>query len=41
MVIRFIMWLTGGPTERGAWWSFTDWQRVEAFGQTLRAVRVG
>jgi menaquinone-dependent protoporphyrinogen oxidase len=41
MVIRFIMWLTGGPTQRDAVVEFTDWQRVEAFGQTLRAVRVG
>jgi menaquinone-dependent protoporphyrinogen oxidase len=41
MVIRFIMWLTGGPTERNAVVEFTDWQRVDAFGQALRAVRVG
>ena len=41
MVIRFIMWLTGGPTDRDAVVEFTDWQRVDAFGQTLRAVRVG
>lgn len=41
MVIRFIMWLTGGPTDRDAVVEFTDWQRVDAFGQALRAVRVG
>jgi len=35
MVIRFIMWLTKGPTERDAVVEFTDWQRVDAFGQAL------
>jgi menaquinone-dependent protoporphyrinogen IX oxidase len=29
--------LSGGPTDRDAVVEFTDWQRVEAFGQTLRA----
>ena len=32
MVIRFIMWLTGGPTDPKAVVEFTDWQQVEAFG---------
>ena len=32
MVIRFIMWLTGGPTDPNAVVEFTDWQEVEAFG---------
>jgi menaquinone-dependent protoporphyrinogen oxidase len=41
MIIRFIMWLTGGPTQRDAVVEFTDWQRVEAFGHRLCAVRVG
>jgi menaquinone-dependent protoporphyrinogen oxidase len=35
MMIRFIMWLTGGPTQRDAVVEFTDWQRVEAFGHRL------
>jgi menaquinone-dependent protoporphyrinogen oxidase len=39
MIIRFIMWLTEGPTEPDAVVEFTDWQRVEAFGQALCAVR--
>ena len=32
MVIRFIMWLTGGPTDPKAVVEFTDWRQVEAFG---------
>ena len=35
LIIRFIMWLTKGPTDRAAVVEFTDWQRVEAFGRTL------
>jgi len=35
MAIRFIMWLTQGPTERDAVVEFTDWPRVEAFGHAL------
>jgi len=34
-VIRFIMWLTGGPTERDAVVDFTDWSKVEAFGRRV------
>ncbi len=34
-IIRFIMWLTGGPTDTNAVTVFTDWQRVEAFGLRL------
>ena len=37
-VIRFIMWLTKGPTQADAVVDFTDWQRVEAFGQALCAL---
>lgn len=40
MIIRFIMWLTHGPTEPDAVVEFTDWQRVEAFGHALCGVRV-
>ena len=34
-IIRFIMWLTGGPTERNAVVEFTDWRQVEAFGRLV------
>lgn len=34
-VIRFIMWLTHGPTNPCAVVEFTDWSRVEAFGSRL------
>jgi menaquinone-dependent protoporphyrinogen oxidase len=31
-VIRFIMWLTGGPTDPRSVVEFTDWAQVDAFG---------
>lgn len=31
-VIRFIMWLTKGPTDPGTDVDFTDWAKVEDFG---------
>jgi menaquinone-dependent protoporphyrinogen IX oxidase len=31
------MWLTGGPTQRDAVVEFTDWRRVEQFGNRLAA----
>ena len=34
-VIRFIMLLTGGPTQRDAVVEFTDWDRVAEFGRNL------
>jgi menaquinone-dependent protoporphyrinogen oxidase len=34
-VIRFIMWLTGGPTDPKAVVEFTDWRQVEAFGSVI------
>ncbi|MBL8286901.1 MAG: menaquinone-dependent protoporphyrinogen IX dehydrogenase [Rubrivivax sp.] len=37
-IIRFIMWLTHGPTDPSAVVEFTDWQRVEAFGRRLAAM---
>ncbi|MGZ5893655.1 MAG: menaquinone-dependent protoporphyrinogen IX dehydrogenase [Caldimonas sp.] len=40
MVIRFIMWLGKGPTRPDTVVEFTDWQRVDAFGHALGAVRV-
>ena len=35
MIIRFIMWLTGGPTDPKAVVEFTDWRQVEAFGGVI------
>lgn len=35
MAIRFIMWLTQGPTEPDAVVEFTDWPRVDAFAHAL------
>ena len=34
-VIRFIMLLTGGPTDPKAVVEFTDWKQVEAFGDLI------
>jgi len=34
-IIRFIMWMTGGPTRADAVVDFTDWRRVDAFGRAL------
>jgi menaquinone-dependent protoporphyrinogen oxidase len=34
-VIRFIMWLTRGPTDPNAVVEFTDWRQVEAFGGVI------
>lgn len=35
LIIRLIMWLTDGPTQPDAVVEFTDWQRVDAFGDLL------
>ncbi len=35
MVIRFIMLLTGGPTDPKTVVEFTDWRQVEAFGGVI------
>lgn len=35
MVIRFIMLLTGGPTDPRSVVEFTDWREVEAFGGVI------
>jgi menaquinone-dependent protoporphyrinogen oxidase len=37
VIIRFIMWLTNGPTNADAVVEFTDWQRVDTFGKALGA----
>jgi menaquinone-dependent protoporphyrinogen oxidase len=34
-IIRFIMWLTNGPTDPGAVAEYTDWLQVEAFGRAI------
>jgi len=34
-MIRFIMWITKGPTDLNANVDFTDWDEVEAFGVAL------
>jgi menaquinone-dependent protoporphyrinogen oxidase len=37
-IIRFIMWLTKGPTALDACVDFTDWQAVEAFARRVSAM---
>jgi len=38
-MIRFIMWMTKGPTDLNAKVDFTDWGEVDAFGKALCAIR--
>jgi len=35
LIIRFIMWITGGPTDPKATVEFTDWRKVEEFGSVI------
>jgi menaquinone-dependent protoporphyrinogen oxidase len=35
LMIRFIMWMTHGPTDPSAVVEFTDWDQVEAFGRVV------
>jgi menaquinone-dependent protoporphyrinogen oxidase len=35
LIIRGIMWLTGGPTDPEAVVEFTDWRKVEEFGELI------
>jgi menaquinone-dependent protoporphyrinogen oxidase len=37
-IIRFIMWLTHGPTAADTDVDFTDWKQVEAFGERISAM---
>jgi menaquinone-dependent protoporphyrinogen oxidase len=37
-VIRFIMWLTHGPTDPQACVEFTDWDQVDAFARRVAAL---
>ena len=34
-MIRFIMWMTKGPTDPTGTYEFTDWDKVEEFGRTI------
>jgi menaquinone-dependent protoporphyrinogen oxidase len=34
-IIRFIMWMTRGPTDPATVVEFTDWQQVDAFGLVI------
>lgn len=38
LMIRFIMWLTRGPTNPAAVVEFTDWARVDAFARRVAAM---
>jgi menaquinone-dependent protoporphyrinogen oxidase len=35
LIIRFIMWVTHGPTHSNAVIDFTDWEKVEKFGKLI------
>jgi menaquinone-dependent protoporphyrinogen oxidase len=35
LMIRFIMWITKGPTDPNTVIEFTDWQAVEKFGYVI------
>lgn len=37
-MIRFIMWMTKGPTDPNATVDFTDWNEVEEFGRAISAM---
>ena len=37
-IIRFIMWMTKGPTDPRSCTDFTDWARVDAFAQEIAAL---
>jgi len=37
-IIRFIMWLTKGPTDPRAVVEFTDWNKVDDFGRVVAAM---
>jgi len=36
-MIRFIMWMTKGPTDPNSTVEFTDWEQVERFGEKISA----
>ena len=37
-MIRFILWMTKGPTDPTGTYEFTDWSKVEDFGRTIAAL---
>ena len=37
-MIRFIMWMTKGPTDPTGTFEFTDWEKVEEFGRRIAAL---
>lgn len=37
-MIRFIMWMTKGPTDPATVTEFTDWEKVEEFGRMIAAL---
>ncbi len=37
-MIRFIMWMTKGPTDPTRTYEFTDWNKVEEFGRRIAAL---
>ena len=39
-IIRFIMWITQGPTDPRTVVEFTDWRQVEAFGRIVGAMQL-
>ena len=36
-MIKFIMWITKGPTNTSKVYEFTDWKKVKAFAESLRS----
>jgi menaquinone-dependent protoporphyrinogen oxidase len=38
LAIRFIMWITGGPTDPRVTVEFTDWAKVDAFADGIAAL---
>ncbi|MDR0234191.1 MAG: menaquinone-dependent protoporphyrinogen IX dehydrogenase [Zoogloeaceae bacterium] len=41
LAIRFIMWITRGPTDPNAVIEFTDWTRVDEFARKIAALQAG
>ena len=37
-MIRFILWMTKGPTDTTGTYEFTDWDKVEEFGRMVAAL---
>ena len=34
--IKFIMWITNGPTDTSQTYEFTDWERVKSFANKIK-----